>query len=63
MAGWFGAGAFGNVEGRGAGGTGGARGTKRKLIGDGGGGEKKQRKCGLCQEPGHVRTRCPMKED
>ena len=46
----------------GPGGAGG--GVKRKAGGDtGGGAEKKQRKCGLCHEPGHTRLKCPMKSN
>ena len=37
---------------------------ERKAGGDtGGGAEKKQRKCGLCHEPGHTRLKCPMKSN
>ena len=46
----------GAIPGPGAGGGG----VKRKAPSDGGG-EKKQRKCGLCHEPGHTRLKCPMK--
>ena len=35
-------------------------GTKQKASAVGGG-EKKQRKGGLCHEPGHSRAKCPMK--
>ena len=38
-------------------------GAKRRMSGDSGGGEKRQRKCGICQEPGHTRNKCPMKAD
>ena len=48
----------GNGRGRARGG-----GTKRRRPGvDGNNGEKKQRKCGLCHEPGHVRTKCTMRD-
>jgi len=47
---------------RGGRGRGGQGGTKRKASGDEGG-EKRQRKCGLCHEPGHTRAKCPMKSD
>ena len=44
-------------------GTGG--GVKRKAPSGAntGGAEKKQRKCGLCHEPGHTRLKCPMNSD
>ena len=48
----------GATPGLGAGGGG----VKRKAPSDGGG-EKKQRKCGLCHEPGHTRLKCPMKSN
>ena len=55
-----GAGSMFGIGGRGAGGGRGRGGVKRKASGDGGG--PKQRKCGLCHEPGHTRNRCPMKD-
>ena len=59
-----GAGPMFGLGGRGAGGSRGRGGVKRKTSGDGEGpdGQKKQRKCGLCHQPGHVRTKCPMKD-
>jgi len=40
------------------------RGEKRMREAVGGEpGEKKQRKCGLCHQPGHTRNKCPQKED
>jgi len=59
---------------QGGGGVGGARGQARgrgrgekrmreAVGGDAVQGEKKQRKCGLCHQPGHTRNRCPQKED
>ena len=51
-----------SYRGRGIGGAGGTK--RRRPSGDNttNSGEKKQRKCGLCHEPGHVRTKCPMKD-
>merc|ERR1719300_285776 len=57
-----GGGGYGPRGGRGRGGAGGQGGTKRKASNEDGG-EKKQRKCGLCHEPGHTRAKCPMKSD
>ena len=54
------AGGGGRGGGRGGGGGRGRGGAKRSQ--GQGEGEKKQRKCGLCHEPGHVRTRCPMRD-
>ena len=54
----------GGGRGRGAGGVRGRGGVKKKASEAGGEaqGGKKQRKCGLCHETGHVRTKCPMKD-
>ena len=54
---------FNGPAARGRGRAGGRGGVKRKAGGGDGGGDKRQRKCGLCHEPGHVRTKCPMKSD
>ena len=50
---------YSNTRGRG----GGRGGVKRKAADNEGGGDKRQRKCGLCHEPGHTRIKCPMKSD
>ena len=41
--------------------NGGSRGRVTDFGSGGSVAEKKQRKCGLCREPGHVGTKCPMR--
>ncbi|XP_045535738.1 DNA topoisomerase 3-alpha [Papilio machaon] len=46
-------------RGRGRGGGGGSRGGGHSRDGGGGGGAGRGRKCGLCRQEGHTRSRCP----